>query len=196
MKRTTLNLLVAAACMLGLAACDFGSVDQGRTIAFNDATKTVTIVRDVKHDQLNPEYTGTIVSYTLPSNLEEVGPLPKAGGRLKMDVENNLIIIFNPQTNSIERVPVVFTDIRKDIMRTHPLVNKVKFPIFDKEKKTVTEYSGRQKMLATFTIPEDKLSLPESVWEAGDDVRVYYKENAAHQARRYMNVTKTNIFKK
>ncbi|MDD2967779.1 MAG: DUF4881 domain-containing protein [Desulfovibrionaceae bacterium] len=196
MKRTTLNLLVAAACMLGLAACDFGSVDQGRTIAFNEQTQTVTIVRDVKHDQQNPEYTGTVVSYKLPSNPEEVGPLPKAGGRLKLDAENNLVIIFNPQTNSVERVPVVFTDIRKDIPRSHPLVNKVKFPVYDKEKNTVTEYSGRQKMLATFVIPQDKLALPESVWEAGDDVRVYYKENAAHQARRFMNVTKTNIFKK
>ena len=33
-------------------------------------------------------------------------------------------------------------------------------------------------------------------WEAGDEVRIYYKPNAKHQALRFMNITQTNIFKK
>ena len=48
----------------------------------------------------------------------------------------------------------------------------------------------------TFTIPADKIDLPPSTWEAGDEVRMYYKENAKHQALRFMNITRTNIFKK
>ena len=71
-----------------------------------------------------------------------------------------------------------------------------KFPIIDMEKQTVTEYSRRLQALVTFKVPADKLSLPPETWEAGDEVRLYYKENAKHQALRFMNITKTNIFKK
>jgi hypothetical protein len=64
----------------------------------------------------------------------------------------------------------------------------------DKDKKTVTIYSGAQKMLVTFIPPDQYMSLPASAWNAGDIVRVYFKEDG--KALRVMNVTTTNIFKK
>lgn len=196
MNRRSILMMLVAACTFGLAACDFGTVDQGRVIAFDEASRNVTIVQDVKHDQRNPEYSGAVVTYKLPDNPAEVGPLPSAGGRLKLDVEKKCVVIYNPATKAIETVAVNFTDLQRDINKDHPLVKGKKFPVIDKVKNTVTEYSPRQKVLATFVVPADKIALPDNVWEAGHEVRIYYKENAAHQALRFMNITKTNIYKK
>ena len=35
---------------------------------------------------------------------------------------------------------------------------------------------------------------PDETWDAGDEARVYYKEEG--KALRFMNISKTNIFKK
>ena len=69
-----------------------------------------------------------------------------------------------------------------------------KFPVVDKEKKTVTLYSGRQKMLCTFSIPDQYIGYPESTWDAGDEVRLTYRTPG--QSLRFMNISKTDIFKK
>lgn len=195
MKIRTLLCTLVAAASFGLAGCnDFGQVDQGRTVGFDPATKTVTIVQDVKHDQLNPDYSGSIVSYKLPVDPNETGPLPKVGERVKLDLEKKCIVLFNTQTKTLETVPITIVDVQKDIGRNHPLVKGKPFPIIDKAKNTVTEYSPRQRALVTFTVPDSMISLPPATWEAGDEVRVYYKEKG--QALRYMNISKTNIYKK
>jgi hypothetical protein len=49
-------------------------------------------------------------------------------------------------------------------------------------------------MLTTFTVPDRYFALPEKTWDAGDEVRVYYKEEG--KALRFMNVSRTDIFKK
>jgi hypothetical protein len=69
-----------------------------------------------------------------------------------------------------------------------------KFPVVDKDKKTISIYSGRQKILVTFSLPEEYFALPATVWDAGDEVRVYYREEG--KALRFMNISKTDIFKK
>jgi hypothetical protein len=80
------------------------------------------------------------------------------------------------------------------VAKNSPLVEGKKFPMVDKDKKAVTVYSGRQKLLVTFSVPEEYLALPDNTWEAGDEVRVYYKEPG--KALRFMNISKTDIFKK
>ena len=47
MNRRSILMMLVAACTFGLAACDFGTVDQGRVIAFDEASRHVTIVQDV-----------------------------------------------------------------------------------------------------------------------------------------------------
>ena len=49
-------------------------------------------------------------------------------------------------------------------------------------------------MLVTFSVPEEYMSWPDSTWDAGDEVRVYYKEDG--KSLRFMNISKTDIFKK
>ena len=196
MKIRTLLLMLVLALSLALAACDFGQVEQGRCVAFDPASKSVTIVLDSNHDQRNPTYNGGIATYLLPADPAEIGPLPVPGGRVMFDLEKSTVTIYVPQSQSLEVLNVEFVNKQMNIRPSHPMVAGKKFPIIDMEKQTVTEYSRRLQALVTFKVPADKLSLPPETWEAGDEVRLYYKENAKHQALRFMNITKTNIFKK
>jgi hypothetical protein len=66
--------------------------------------------------------------------------------------------------------------------------------VVDKQKKTVTIYSTRQKILETISLPEEYFALPDSTWDAGDEVRIYYKQDG--KSLRFMNITQTDIFKK
>lgn len=194
MNRRSILMMLVAACTFGLAACDFGTVDQGRTIAFDSEKREVTMVQDVKHDQQHPDYSGAVVTYKLPADPKETGPEPVAGQRLKLDLEKKIVVIYNPTAKAIETINIELTDVQKEIGAQSELVKGKKFPVIDKAAATVTTYSPRQKVLATFKVPADKMELPDSVWEAGDEVRIYYKEKG--QAARFMNISKTNIFKK
>jgi hypothetical protein len=195
------TLLVALPVVLLLGCSDPGKVDQGRVIKFDKATKTLTMIRDKANETQNPDYTVLPpVTYTLPTNPDEVGPLPKAGGRMKIDNKKNQITIFDPATQNFKTIDFVMVDFKENIDKAHPLVydkeadKAKKFPVVDKEKKTVTIYSGRQKTLSVIQLPEEYFAMPEDTWDAGDEVRVYYKEEG--KSLRFMNVSKTNIFKK
>ncbi|MBU1228995.1 MAG: DUF4881 domain-containing protein [Proteobacteria bacterium] len=195
------TLLVALPMVLLLGCTDYGKVDQGRVIKFDEATKTMTFIRDKANDTQNPDYTHLPpVTYTLPTNPDEIGPLPKAGGRMKIDNKKNQIIIFDPATQNFKTIDFTMVDFKENIDKEHPLVfdkeagKAKKFPVVDKEKKTVTIYSGRQKTLSVIALPEEYFALPDSTWDSGDEARVYYKEEG--KALRFMNISKTNIFKK
>ena len=167
MRNVILTLVLALS--LGLTACEFGQVEQGRCVAFNPETKTLLVVLDVNHDQRNPHYSGGVHEYTLPADPSEIGPLPVPGGRVMFDLEKSTVTIFNPETKALEVLNVQFSDVEKGIKRTHPKVHGKTFPIIDKDKMSVTEYSARLQALVTFTIPADKIDLPPATWEAGDE---------------------------
>lgn len=195
------TLLVALPLMLLLGCTDYGKVDQGRVIKYDPATKTMVFIRDKANDTQNPDYSYLPpITYTLPANPDENGPEPKAGGRMKIDNKKNQIIIFDPTTQNLKTIDFIMVDFRESIDKEHPLVydkdagKAKKFPVVDKDKKTVTIYSGRQKTLSVIQLPEEYFALPDSTWDAGDEARVYYKEEG--KALRFMNISKTNIFKK
>ncbi|WP_043644990.1 DUF4881 domain-containing protein [Fundidesulfovibrio putealis] len=200
MKR--ISLFVAALALASLMGCtDFGKVDQGRVVAFDKQAGKVTFIRDKKAEPLNPDYTGLPpVTYTIPTDPAEMGPDPKAGLRMKLDTQKSQIIIYDPQAQAFKTIVFKIHDMQENVDRDHPLVfdkesGKAKvFPMVDKTKKTVTVYSARQKMLVTFSVPEEYMSWPDSTWDAGDEVRVYYKEDG--KSLRFMNISKTDIFKK
>ncbi len=201
MKHIVLGLVIAML-SFGVLGCDeYGKVDQGRVVAFDKDKGTVTVIEDKNMDQMNPDY--AILpphTYKMPVDPAERGADPKVGMRLKLDVDKKFIKIFNMQTQAIEDLPITIVDVQKDIAKEHPLVwdkeknAAKKFPAIDKEKKTISIYSGRQKMLATFSVPEQYFGFPENTWDAGDEVRIYWKEKGT--AIRFMNITKTDIFKK
>ncbi|MBU1041941.1 MAG: DUF4881 domain-containing protein [Proteobacteria bacterium] len=195
------TLLVALPLMLLLGCTDYGKVDQGRVVKYDPATKTMVFIRDKANDTQNPDYTYLPpITYTLPTNPDEVGPEPKAGGRMKIDNKKNQITIFDPTTQNFKVIDFVMIDYKENIDRNHPLVydkeadKAKKFPVVDKDKKTVAIYSGRQKTLSVIQLPEEYFTMPDNTWDAGDEVRVYYKEEG--KSLRFMNISKTNIFKK
>lgn len=195
--------MAAAALALNLAGCkeNYGKVEQGRAIAFDKEKKEVTLIHDSAMDTQKPVYDVLPPSvFKLPADPKETGPEPKVGQRMKLDTEKKVIVIFDSTTQKFATIPITITDLQQSIDKQHPLVfdkaeNKAKkFPVVDKEKKTITIYSGRQKMLCTFSVPDNYFTYPESTWDAGDEVRLYYK--TAGQAVRFMNVSKVDIFKK
>lgn len=184
-----------------ISGCEYGQVDQGRVVKFDKDKGIVTLIRDVKNDSQHPEYTHLpALSYTIPKDPHEMGAEPKAGMRMNIDTKKNEITIFDTASQKFKTIPYTLIEQKENVARDDQLVydssqNKArKFPAVDRDKKTISIYSNRQKTLTTFSLPEEYFSLPESTWDAGDEVRIYYKEEG--KALRLMNVTKTDIFKK
>lgn len=188
----TLSAILPLVLVLGCG--EQGKVDQGRVIGFDKNKETVTFIIDVKHDTANPDYSGAPVTFALPKDPKERGEDPKAGMRMKLDTKTREIVIYDPATQSMKKINYTLIDQKDNVAKNSPLVADKKFPIVDKDKKAITVYSGRQKLLVTFSVPEEYLALPDNTWEAGDEVRVYYKEPG--KAARFMNITRTDIFKK
>lgn len=201
--RQILLTMAAAAMAMTLAGCkeDYGKVEQGRVIAFDKEKKEVTLIHDSAMDPQKPVYDVLPPSvFKLPTDPKESGPEPKSGQRMKLDTDKKIIVIFDTKTQKIVDVPITIVDLQQPIDKEHPLVydkaekKAKKFPVVDKEKKSITVYSGRQKLLCTFSVPDQYFNYPDSTWDAGDEVRLYYK--TAGQSLRFMNISKTDIFKK
>jgi hypothetical protein len=193
-RLSRLILLLILPIALALGCGEMGKVEQGRVIAFDKAKETVTFIVDTKHDTANPDYSGAPVTFTLPKDPMERGEDPRAGLRMKLDTKTREIIIYDPASQSIKKITYTLIDQKENVAKDSPLAAGKKFPIVDKEKKAITVYSGRQKLLVTFSVPDEYLTMPDNTWEAGDEVRIYYKEPG--KAARFMNITRTDIFKK
>ncbi len=205
MKMKPILLIAASFCLaLGVTGCDpskYGKVEQGRVVAFDQDKKTVTVVHDSALDAVHPVYdVMPAVVFQLPSDPAEVGPLPKAGQRLKLDTNKKEIEIYDAPKEKLVYIPINIVELQQGIDKTHPLVydattRKAKpFPVIDTEKQTITIYSSRQQQLCTFTIPEGYTDYPPSTWDNGDEVRIYFKTEG--QALRFMNISKTDIYKR
>ena len=194
-KYCGLTLLVILPLILAYGCGELGKVDQGRVIEFDKAKGTVTLIRDIKGDSKNPDYSHLPpVVYQIPKDPAEMGPEPKAGLRMKLDNKAKQIIIFDPASQNFKKIDYTLIDQKEAVEGENPLVKDKKFPLVDKEKKAITVYSKRQNLLTTFSVPEEYFALPAGAWDAGDEVRIYYKETG--KARRLMNISKTNIYKK
>jgi hypothetical protein len=189
-----LILLIILPLALTFGCVEPGKVEQGRAVAFDKAKDTVTIIRDVKPGAANPDYSGAPITFVMPKNPSERGEDPKVGLRLKLDTKAKEIVIYDPATQGFKKISYTPIDQKENVAKDDPLVAGKKFPQVDKAKKVITIYSGRQKLLVTLAVPDEYLEQPESTWDAGDEVRIYFKEPG--QALRFMNVTRTDIFKK
>ncbi|HMK56749.1 MAG TPA: DUF4881 domain-containing protein [Dissulfurispiraceae bacterium] len=202
-RKVMLAIMLCIVSALFMSGCgrDYGKVDQGRVIEFDRDRGTVTMIRDVKTDPGNPEYTYLPpLTYSLPKNVSDIGAEPKTGYRMKLDAANARIIIFDPVTKNfrtIEYKPVKQTE---NVEKNDPLVfdksigREKDFPVIDKISKTITVYSRRQKIVTTFSVQEEFLSMPPKTWEAGDDIRVNYREDG--KALKMTNLSRTESYKK
>lgn len=181
---------------------ELGQVDQGRVIVYDKEKREVTLIQDRNfEDPHNPDY--SILpphTYKIPDDPGEMGPEPKQGKRMKMDKKKNQIVIFDMVTQDFKTIDYKLIDQKekvdaKDVLVYDKAADKAKkFPVVDREKKTITVYSKRLQTLVTFTVPDEYFAMPDDTWDAGDEVRVYYKEPG--KALRLMNISKTDIFKK
>jgi len=187
--------------LLALTGCnEFGKVDQGRVVAYDKDTHTVTMLRDKSPDAKKTDYTELPpVSYKLPEDPNEKGPEPKTGRLMKVDPDKKEALLFLPDSNTL--ATVIFNTVEeKNVDSKDPLVydsaaKKSKpFPVMDPEKKTITTYLKKRKILLTLSVAEEYYAMGPEAWTSGDEVRIYYKEPG--KALRFMNVSKTDIFKK
>lgn len=195
-KRAILIIILGLLPLTLILGCgELGQVDQGRVVAFDKEKRLVTLIQDKKAEPGNPDYnTLPPHTYVLPTDPMETGPLPKAGLRMKLDLDKKIITIFDPQIQDFKDVPIQIVEKRTGVGRNDPLVAGKNLPIVDKQAKTVTMYSARQRLYVVASIPEEYLDWPPETWEGGDEVRIYYKEPG--KALRFMNITRTDIFKK
>jgi Domain of unknown function (DUF4881) len=172
-----------------------GKVDQGRVIAFDKEKGTVTFIRDLSTQRDKPDYSFLPpVTYEIPKDPGEMGPAPKAGQRMQLDIPGRQIAIFDSATQNFKIIPYTLVEKKENVVKEDPLVAGKEFPVVDSAGKTITIYSGRQKVLVTFRLPAEYFELPPCTWAAGDEVRVYYREPG--KALRLMNISQTDIFKK
>ena len=194
MKQIT-GFIIIAALLIFTGCNDMGKVIQGRVIAFDKDAGTVTFIADKSTVRGKPDYnTLPPTTYNIPKDFHEMGPAPAAGQRMGLDTEKNEIVLFDMATGQLKPITYTPVDKKENIGKDDKLVKDVKFPIVDRVAKTIQIYSKRQKLLVTFSVPDEYFNLPDATWAAGDEIRIYYKDQG--QALRLMNITKTDIFKK
>jgi hypothetical protein len=193
-KKMLMLLLACAPLLFGLGCSNSGKVEQGRVIAFDHQKGLVTIIRDSTGSADKPSYDVLPpITVKIPQDADEMGPAPAAGKRLLFDTQNRKLVVYDAAAGAIKTIAYIPVLELANVAADDHRVKGVKFPVINRESKTITLYSSRDKKLVTFTVADEHLALPEDTWQAGDDVRYYFKQ--PDQALRMMNVSKTNVMK-
>lgn len=206
MVRKILPLLLVLIA-LSIAGCsEYGKVEQGRTVAYDKTTTppTVLIIKDDGIDDRHPQYTVLPAHvFEMPADPAEMGAEPFAALRVKLDVEKKIITMYNMNEKRFDKLPFTVVEDHQgvSVRRKHPLVwdgttgKERPFPVINETESTITIYSRRQERLTTIKLAaEDFVKYSGKEWDAGDEVRVYYKDSG--KALRFMNVTKTDFTKR
>lgn len=189
---------------LSLTACgEYGKVEQGRTVGYDKTTTppTAWIIQDSGIIDRSPQYTVLPAHpFQTPEDAGEMGAEPFVGKRVKLDLEKKEIVMYNENTKQFDHLPfeLIENHEKVSVRRQHPLVYDTttgkarKFPVVNEAESTLTIYSVRQEVLSTIKLsPEDFAKYSGDDWDAGDEVRVYYKEPG--KSLRFMNITKTDF---
>lgn len=196
-------VLLGCGISLGLlSGClDYGKVEQGRVIAFDETRRVVTLVRDISDDPQNPDYRGMPPELiSLPEDPSEVGALPASGKLLKVDVSAKTLTVMDESAQALKPIEVTIQSLEEDVGAKDPRVYDraakaaKPFPVLEREKRTLTLYLKKEKTLLTVVLPEEAATLPDETWKMGDEVRLYYKEPG--KSLRFMNITRTDIYAK
>lgn len=195
MKTRNLILALMLALSFALTACntDYGkTVKQGRCVSFDG--KVVKFVNDVNVDPRgSAKYEDVLVTFNMPDDPKEKGPDPVAGGLVSLNLDKKQVKVF--KDGAIANVDVEFVgDVKTKVKGHDDLVKGKTFPMVDAGKNEVTVFVGGT--LATFKIPAG-YPAEASFWQHGDSVRIFFNpDKDKSKALRFMNITKTNIFKK
>jgi hypothetical protein len=184
---------LCAAC-IGLAGCGaFGRVNQGQVVRYQKDQGLVTVVGDSNFKEPGKPRFDVLpaVIVRTPEDPREMGPEPEPGRLLRLDWQTRMAVIFDTATQSFGGIPFTVVEQHENVRRSDPLVDGKRFPVIDAERRTITVYSARDRMVAVLSVGDEHLRLPEDTWKFGDEIRYYYKDPA--RALRIMNVTKTDL---
>lgn len=192
---------------ISLTGCgEYGKVEQGRVVAYDTTTTppTVWIIQDADTIPNQPKYTVLPAHpFTVPADPAEMGQVPAVGLRMQLDVEKKIITMYNPEMKEFDKLLFELVERHNgvSVRKQHPLVydaatrKERPFPVVNAAENSLTIYSRRQEMLATIKLsPDDFAKYKETDWDAGDEIRVYYKEPG--KSLRLMNVTRTDFSKR
>lgn len=189
-----LTLLVLLPLALVFGCGDRGKVVQGRVISKDKDKKQVDLVLDVKHELGNPIYDQLPpVTYEFPSDPAEMGPEPKAGNLMEVDPDKKEITIYDAASQSFVNIPYKPIEVITNVSIRDPRAQE-KFPKVDRDKKTITVYHKRKRLITTFSLPEEYFKMPDETFGFGDEVRIYAK--LPGKSHRLMNISETDIYKK
>jgi hypothetical protein len=168
---------------------NLGNVEQGRVIGYNKTSGQVTLIRDstggqaakAAYDALPP------VSVQSPQDPEEMGPAPRAGKLMGVDLKKRELVVFDTAANQFQTIHYTPLGERHDVAKGTGL------PLVDKGKQAITIYCPAEHVALTIAASEELLAMPADTWQTGDEVRYYCKDPA--QALRMMNLTRTDLNK-
>ena len=173
----------------------FGRVNQGQVVEYQRSTGLLTVIGDSNYrDPANPRFDVLPpVTIRVPQEPREMGPEPAAGKLLGLDYANRRAVVFDAATESLRTVEYTLISQQSDVYSGDARVSHTRFPVVDRNSKTITVYSSRDRRLVVFAVPEEYYAMPDDTWRIGDEVRYYYKDPA--RALRLMNVSKTDLSK-
>lgn len=172
-----------------------GNVAQGRVINYDQDNKTFAMILDIKAELGKPDYDQLPpVTFAIPPDPSEMGAEPKAGKLMKLDPDKNEIVIYDEAAQKFKTITYNPIDVQKSVGLRDARVAGKKFPIMDREKKAVTVYDKRKRVITTFALAEEFLAMPDSTFGFGDEIRIFYKEPG--KSLRLMNISETDIYKK
>ena len=190
----TWKWLIAALLCIGLATPALAADTYGRVVAYDKDSKKMTFIEDALAwaNPKRPEF--TVLPARVVTLAEDPGDMaPKAGGRLRVDYDEKVIIIYNPKTEKIETLTIEIVSTTPDVTPDSPLLledgKMKKFPIVDKEKAEITIYSKRQNNLATIRVPAELMDLDNSVWDDGHNIKVVVEGD---MGKDFVNISKAN----
>jgi hypothetical protein len=85
-------------------------------------------------------------------------------------LKENKLKYFDDASVSFKTIDFTLVEKKEGIEAEDPIVANSSFPAIDKEKKTVSIYSRRQKVLTIISVADDALNLPVKVYDSGDDL--------------------------
>jgi len=190
-----LTLLALLPLSLVFGCGEGGKVVQGRVISKDKEKKSVDLILDVKHEVGKPVYDQLPpVTYEFPQNPAEMGPEPKAGKLMGVNPDKKEIVIFDDSAKNFKAISYDPIEVVKGVGLRDPRVANKKFPIIDRDKKSITVYDKRNRLLTSFSLGEEYFKLPDETFGFGDEVRIYSK--APGKSARLMNISETDIYKK
>ncbi len=160
----------------------------------------MTIIRNFAGDSGKNDYRLPAVVFSLPEGKAGLELKPKPGLRIRLNTRDNQIIVYNPQICKLETIYYTLIDQAENVDEGSPLVfdsllkKERSFPVVDMEKRTITIYSRRQRIVTTFSLPENYFRLPEYTWAAGDEIRIYYTVEG--RAQRLTRVNMAELYRK